>query len=252
MQRQGWYESDGNITCFYQCGFNLPRVVHRLMNCTDLLNGKRTTSTLNANATPYESKWMNAVEIEEKVHASSDDEKIAENNKKSTQAWKTCNSKKRGKKKKKKENATKEKEKGTWNNKYERLRPLVGEDGIEEMAFKNNACSMKKEKEKPEQKTNMHHVDNFLIKELDVIIKTELGKDTKMHIEKEKENTRKNKDEANKSPLESKASSEEYEYEEYEDDEEDIFTEEDSAASECPSDFEEWMKWNKKRRDLEK
>ena len=96
----------------------------------------------------------------------------------------------------------------------------------------------------------MHHVDNVPIKELDVLIKTEREKDAKMHIEKEKESNRKNKDEANRSSLVSKASCEEYEYKEYEDDEEDVFTEEDSAASDYPSDFEEWMKWNKKKTRL--
>lgn len=80
MQRQGWYESDGNITYFYQYRFNSPRAVHHLMNCADLLNGK-FTSTLNDNATLYESKWMNAVDIKEKDDVSSDDTKTAENNK---------------------------------------------------------------------------------------------------------------------------------------------------------------------------
>ena len=99
---------------------------------------------LNANATPCESKWMNAVEIEEKVDASSDDAKTVEKNKKPAQAWEAHNkkkldNKKRGNNKKKKEKATKEKEKGTRNNKHERLRALVGEDGIEEMESKNNA-----------------------------------------------------------------------------------------------------------------
>ena len=80
MKSQGWCESDGNITCFYPCGFNLPRVAHHLMNHAGLLNGRKINSTLNANATSCESKWMNAVEIEEKVDVSSDDAKTVENN----------------------------------------------------------------------------------------------------------------------------------------------------------------------------
>ena len=54
MQSQEWYESDGNTANFYLCGFNLPRVVHYLMNYTDLLTGRNFTTMLNPNATPYE------------------------------------------------------------------------------------------------------------------------------------------------------------------------------------------------------
>ena len=43
---------------------------------------------------PYESKWMSATEIKEKVDASSDDAKTAESNKKSAQTWARHNKKK--------------------------------------------------------------------------------------------------------------------------------------------------------------
>ena len=100
MQSQGWHESDGNMTHFYSCGFNLPRVVHHLMNYADLLTERKITTMLNANATPYESKWMNKVEIEEKVDVKSDNEENnnanpVENNEESQQGWKTCKNKKR-------------------------------------------------------------------------------------------------------------------------------------------------------------
>ena len=51
---------------------------------------------------------------------------------------------------------------------------------------------MKKEKEKTEQKINMHHVDHVPINELDVLIKTEREKDTNMCV-KEKKLTEKTK-----------------------------------------------------------
>ena len=96
----------------------------------------------------------------------------------------------------------------------------------------------------------MCHADHVPIKELDVLIATERENDKKKCIEKEKEHDMKNKNEANRSPPALRASSEDYEYDECEDDDEIICTEEDSMASECPSDFDEWMKWNKKKARL--
>ena len=71
---------------------------------------------------------------------------------------KTCKNKKRRNNKKK--NNSKTEENGAYENKYERLRALVGDDEIEKVLMEDNACSTKKAKKKIEKKTNRHHVDH--------------------------------------------------------------------------------------------
>ena len=88
MQSQEWYESDRNIMNFYFYGFNLPRVVHHLMNYAKLLTRRKFITILNSNVTPHKYKWRNKVEIEEKIDIKCDNEennntKTVENNKES-------------------------------------------------------------------------------------------------------------------------------------------------------------------------
>ena len=163
--------------------------------------------------------------------------------------------KKRRNNKKKKNNKTKEN--GTRENKYERLRALIGDDTIEEVLTEDNAYSMKKAKKKIEMKINMHHADHIPMKELDGLIKLEIEREEKKQIKNEHNIVNKNEqmtkrlfeltDERDKyRDLWSKALSEDYEdiY-----DEVNNFTEDDSMSDvdDCPSDFGEWITWNQKR-----
>ena len=60
------------------------------MNYADLLTGRKSITILNPNITPYECKWINKVEIEEKVKVKSNNKEnnntnIVENNEESQQ-----------------------------------------------------------------------------------------------------------------------------------------------------------------------
>ena len=53
MITQGWYESDGNTMYFYQCGCSMPHVVNHLSNYVNMLQERKKTVMLNANAETF-------------------------------------------------------------------------------------------------------------------------------------------------------------------------------------------------------
>ena len=53
MITQGWYESDGNTMCFCQCGCSVTHVVNHLSNYVNMLQERKKTVLLNANAETF-------------------------------------------------------------------------------------------------------------------------------------------------------------------------------------------------------
>ena len=264
MSTQRWYESDGNTMNFYHCGCSMPHVVNHLSNHINMLQEQNNLVTLNANAETFAFAKDVAMDNVTKTEEKENSGKASENGKKDVatagekkkkeeveakeNAWKRMPIKgtQKGNHVKREETAQKRKE----TNVFSRLQELLGdeEETIEVIREAQDKDACEKQMKNVEKRKTSHHVDDVKIGDMKNVINNFTSKEKVKNKIENKEKEIKSREKQKK------------EIEIEDSDEESCDSEEEceqhyeknnmSDSDDCPSDYDEWLTWSKKRTRL--